>query len=75
MAFLLLKSDATQWLGCPTGAAGGPRKILDLRPLSIGRWENEGGAVADCSEPVCERIPAPPRHRGLLTSGQTQGVV
>jgi hypothetical protein len=53
----------------------GSRKILDLRPLAISRWENEGGAVPDGARPVHGRIPVPLRHGVLLTSAQTPGVV
>jgi hypothetical protein len=43
----------------------GPRTLLDLRPVALSRWENEGGAVPDRAQPL--RDPSPtPLHRGVL---------
>jgi hypothetical protein len=53
----------------------GARKTLDLRPLAISRWENEGGAVPDGAWPVHGRILVPLRRGVLLTSAQTPDVL
>jgi hypothetical protein len=44
------------------GPYRGPRNTLDLWPLAISRWEEDGGAVADRGRPERDRTLAPLRR-------------
>jgi hypothetical protein len=51
------------------------RTVIDLRPLAISRWENEGGAVPQTAAPGCHRTLTPLRRRVLLTPAQIADAV
>jgi hypothetical protein len=49
------------------------RNIIDLRPLALSRWENEGGAVPDRAPDLHQSTHTPPRRRVLPASAQITG--
>ncbi len=46
------ESDSAMTRLPEVGPDRGPRNILDLRPLAILHWENEGSAVPESARPI-----------------------